>query len=65
VFHLLNVRQDFVDREFFRRLPNQLLLLGKVFGSEDFVRAALFKQKAAAGDSGLGYCSSSGNVLLL
>jgi hypothetical protein len=30
------------------------MLLAKVFGREDFVSAAVFKQKAAAGDSGFG-----------
>ncbi len=48
VLHLLGVGKDFVDRELFRRLPDELMLLGEIFGSEDFVRLALFEQKAAA-----------------
>ncbi len=63
VLHLLDVRQNFVDGEFFRGLPDQLLLLRKVFGREDFIRTALFQQKAAARNSGLGNRSSSGHVL--
>ncbi len=43
VLHFLHVGQDFVDREFFRGLPDQLLLLSKVFGCKDFVRAAGLK----------------------
>ena len=54
---LLGVGQDFVDREFFRGLPDELMLLGEIFGSEDFVRLALFEQKAAAGNFGAGNCS--------
>jgi hypothetical protein len=65
VLHLLDVRQDFVDRKFFRRLPDQLLLLGEVFGREDFVRTPGFKQEAAAGDSGLGNCCGGGHILSL
>ena len=33
----LGVRQDFVDREFLRSLPDQQLLLGEIFRSEYFV----------------------------
>ena len=57
VLHLLGVGQDFVDRELFRGLPNELMLLGKILRSEDFVNLALFEQKAAAGDFGAGNCS--------
>ena len=63
VLHLLHVGQDFVDGEFLRRLPDQLLLLGEVFGREDLVRAARLKQEAPAGDSCLGHCCGCGHVL--
>ncbi len=61
MLHLLGVRQDFVDREFLRSLPDQSLLLGEIFGRKYFVRSAGFKQEAAAGNSGLGYCSGCGH----
>ena len=48
MLHLLGVGQNLLDREFFRRLPDQLMLLGKILGSEDLVSLALFEQKAAA-----------------
>ncbi len=64
VLHLLHVRQDLVDGEFLRGLPNQLLLFGEVFGREDFVGTARFKQEAAAGDSGFGNCCGCGHVLI-
>ena len=56
VLDLLDVGQDLIDRELFRCLPDQLMLLGEVFGREDFVGLALFEQKAAAGDFGLRNC---------
>ena len=61
MLHLLRVRQDFVDREFLRSLPDQELLLGEVFGRKYFVRAAGFKQEAATGDSGLRCCYGCGH----
>ena len=42
---LLHIRQDLVDRKFFRGLRNQVVLLGKVFRCEDFIRLALLKKK--------------------
>jgi len=51
VLDLVNIRDDLVNGEFFCCLPNELMLLGKIFRSEDFVRLAFFKQKAAAGNS--------------
>ncbi len=56
VLDLLDVGKDLVDREFFRGLADELVLLGEIFGSEDFVRLALFEQKAAAGNLGAGNC---------
>ena len=56
VLHLLGVRQDFVDRELFGSLPDQLMLLGEIFRSEDVVDLALFEQKAAARDFRAGNC---------
>ena len=53
VLDLLDVGKDLVDGKLLRRLADELVLLGEVFGSEDFVGAAFFEQKAAAGDSGL------------
>ena len=50
---LLDVGQNLVDGKLFGRLPDQLVLLGKVFRSEDFVGLAFFQQKAAAGNFGL------------
>ena len=54
VLDLLGVGQDFVDGEFFRRLPDQLVLFGEIFGSEYFIGTAGFEQEAAAGDFGVG-----------
>ena len=56
VLHLLDVGDDLVDGELFRRLADHLVLLGEIFRSEDLVGPALFEQKAAAGDFSLGYC---------
>ena len=38
VLDLLGVGQDLVDGELFRRLRDELVLLGEIFGREDFVR---------------------------
>ena len=54
VLNFFRVGQDFVDGEFFRRLPDQLVLFGEIFGRENFVGAAGFEQEAAAGDFGVG-----------
>ena len=58
VLHLLGVGQDLVDRKLLRRLPDQLVLLGEILRSEDFVSLALFEQKAAAGNFGAGNCGN-------
>ncbi len=57
VLHLLDVGQDFVDCEFLRGLPDQLMLLGEILRRENLVNLALFEQKAAARDFGAGNCS--------
>ena len=56
VLHLLDVGQNLVERKFLGGLPDQLVLLGEVFRSKDFVNLALFEQKAAAGYLGAGNC---------
>ena len=54
MFHLLRMRKNFVDREFFRSLTDELMLFGEILRSENFVRLAFFEKKAAAGDFGAG-----------
>ena len=54
VLDLLGLGQDFVDRELFGGLRDHLVLLGEIFGREDFGSLPLFQQKAAAEDLGLG-----------
>ena len=54
VLHLLDVGNDFVLRELFRSLADELMLLGEILGGEDFVGAARFKQETAAGNLRLG-----------
>ena len=56
MLHLLSVRKNFIDRELLRCLPDELVLLGEILRSEDFVRLALFEKKAAAGDFGARDC---------
>ena len=53
---LLGLGQDFVDGEFFGRLPDHLVLLGKILWSEHIGSLALFEQEAAAENLGLGKC---------
>jgi hypothetical protein len=54
VLNLLDLRQNFVDRKLFGRLPDHLLLFGKIFRSEDIGSLPLFQQKAAAGNLSFG-----------
>ena len=46
VLDLLDVGKNFVDREFFRRLPDELVLLGEIFGRENFVRLARLRAES-------------------
>ncbi len=50
VLDLLDVGDDLVEGELFRRLPDKPVLLGEILRGEDFVGAAIFEQKTAAGD---------------
>ena len=54
-----SVGNDFVDGKLFRRLTDELVLLGEIFRREHFFRPALFEQKTAAGNFGLGNRSGS------
>ena len=56
VLDLLDVGNDLVDRELLRRLPDELVLLGEVFRSEDFVGPSGLEQEAAARNLGLRNC---------
>src|SRR5208282_2552444 len=47
VFDLFRLRQNFIDRKLFGRLPDHLLLLGEIFWGEYIGSLPLFKQKAA------------------
>jgi len=58
MLHLFNIGDDLVDGKLFRRLPNELVLLGEVFWSEDFVALPLFKKKTAARYSTSRNCGS-------
>ena len=62
VLHLLDVGHDFVDREFFRGLRDELVLLGEIFRSEDFVGLAFLDQEAAAGNLGGGCCTKRSHL---
>jgi hypothetical protein len=64
VLHLLGVGQDLFDRKLFRRLPDQLMLLGKILRSEDLISLALFEQKAAARNLSAENCGNRSNDYL-
>jgi len=57
VFDLLDVGENLVDREFFRGLADELVLLGEILRGKDLGGLALFEQEAAAGNLVLGNCS--------
>ncbi len=59
VFDLLDVGQNLVGRELFRRLRDELMLLGEVFGGEDLRGLTLFQQETAAGNLGIRNCGGS------
>jgi len=63
VFDLLRLRQNFVDRKLFGRLPDHLLLLGKILWGEYIGSLPLFQQEAAAGNLALGNCYCGGHFL--
>ena len=48
VLQLLDVGDDFLDRELFRGLRDEQMLFGEIFGSENLVGVALLDQKTAA-----------------
>ncbi len=54
---LLGLGQNFVDGKFFGRLPDHLVLLGKIFRGEYIGSLPLFEQEAAAENLGLRDCS--------
>src|SRR5208282_521687 len=56
-FDLFRLRQNLVDRKFFRGLPDHLVLFGKIFRSENIGSLPLFQQKAAAENLGFWDCS--------
>ena len=57
VLHLFNIGDDLIDGKLFRRLPDELVLLGEVFWSEDFIALPLFKKETTAGDPSSRNCS--------
>ena len=54
VLDLVDVRDDLVIREIFRRLRNELMLLVEVFGSKHFLDRCLVEQEAPAYDFAFG-----------
>ena len=65
VFDLLRLGQNLVEGKLFGRLPDHLVLLGKIFWGEDIGSLPLFQQKAAAGNLGFGKCDCSSHFLNL
>ena len=57
VLYFFNVGDYFVLREFLGRLPDQIMLIGKIFGSKYLIGRAGFKEKATAGNR---RCNSRG-----
>ncbi len=50
---LLHVGHNLINRKFFGRLPDHLMLVGEIFGSEDFGGLPLFEEEPAAENLGL------------
>jgi hypothetical protein len=61
VFDFFDIGDDFVLREVFCCLRNQLMLLIEIFGREDLSGLALFEQKTCACDLCFGYYCRSHN----
>ena len=58
MFDLLDIGNDLVDGELFRRLPNELMLLAEILRRENFLGASGFKQEAASRDFGFRNCGN-------
>ena len=61
VFEVLDERKNFLEDEFLRRLPNQLLIIRQIGRREDVPRLRRFEEEAASLCCGLG--ESSGGHL--
>src|ERR1700739_1354627 len=58
----LDIGKNLIDCKFLRGLPNELMLLSKIFRCKDFGSLALFQKERPTRDLGLWDCSGSHSI---